>query len=86
MNRVIAVVCICFVPSFLFAQQAGKCPFPVPAGKVKNDQYSRSSADAIKKSKKEMADQQDVFDKKKYQSVVRGKSAPKKAVQKPRYY
>ncbi len=84
MYKVIVILFISVLPLGVFAQQAGKCPFPTPAGKVKNDQYSQSSAKAIEKSKKEMAEQQDEFDKKKYQSVVK-KGAAKKSSQKPRY-
>jgi hypothetical protein len=83
MNKVICIVFLAFIGFAAFAQS--KCPFPVNNPKTRNDQYTQSSKQSIDKSKKELADQADLFSKKKYQSTVRAKGSNKKQTPRMRY-
>lgn len=73
------VLFITFAPAF--CQTVTPCGFKDPNAKSHHNQYSMSKKAAEDKSKKEMAEQSDEFDKKKYQSIVKAKTpARKKAV------
>jgi hypothetical protein len=78
-----------FIPVIIFAVLPafawGQCAFTTPKAKVKNDQYAQSSKSSVDKSKKQMADQQDEFDQKKYQATVKNKTVAQKRKTVPRY-
>jgi hypothetical protein len=76
----ISVVILFYIPVLGHSQ----CAFTTKNKNVRKDQYSQSSKSSIDKSKKEMADQQDEFDQKKYQADVKGKAVPKRKTV-PRY-
>jgi len=78
----IPVIILAVVPALV----EGQCTFKVPNTKPRKDQYSQSSQASVDKSKKQMADQQDEFDQKKYQATVKNnKAVAQKRKTVPRY-
>ncbi len=73
MKKLIFIVIVFFAGSNVFAQQA--CGFKTAGGKSRHDQYAKSSKENIEKSKKEMEEQADEFDTKKYQATVKNNKA-----------
>jgi hypothetical protein len=81
---------IVFVSVVALALMSGhvhcQCAFKAPGLQPRHDQYSMSTDAVAKKSQKEMAKQQDEFDKPKYQATVKiNKNAAKKRKTIPRY-
>jgi hypothetical protein len=81
MKKIVYIAVVTLMPVMVYAQ----CTFKVKDKNARHDQYDQTSQSNIDKSKKQMAETQDEFDKKKYQADLKNSKPTPKRKSVPRY-